>query len=84
MDDGGIYAIMGPSAPENNLLDVIAGRKYHGKGGHFSGKRCQLRKHGISTPSFGYVLQDEYSPSFLTSKRQFDFLQFGYPPIHLG
>ena len=71
MDDGGIYAIMGPSgAGKTTLLDVIAGRKYHGKtdgtlvvnGVNYASMVSRRR-------SFGYVLQDDSTlPSFLTVK----------------
>ena len=71
MDDGGIYAIMGPSgAGKTTLLDVIAGRKYHGKtGGTLVVNGVNYASMVSRRRSFGYVLQDDSTlPSFLTVK----------------
>ena len=52
MDDGGIYAIMGPLwRRKNNFIRCDCRPKISRKDRwYFSGKRCQLCKHGISTP----------------------------------
>ena len=87
MDDGGIYAIMGPSgAGKTTLLDVIAGRKYHGKtGGTLVVNGVNYASMASRRRSFGYVLQDDSTlPSFLTVKEAIRFSADLRLPAHIS
>ena len=87
MDDGGIYAIMGPSgAGKTTLLDVIAGRKYHGKtGGTLVVNGVNYASMVSRRRSFGYVLQDDSTlPSFLTVKEAIRFSADLRLPAHIS